>query len=441
MNASFNIRDEYQRKKIAENLKTLLDASIDISPVVIDGAWGTGKTEFSLKLKNYLSSEITDSFIIYLDAFEEDHCDDPLLSITAAIAKNLPKKKKESFVKAAIPAVKFGAKTALKAGVAWVVRENATTVISDFESEIKDATNSLIDNTIEKLLDEHIHAEENIRNLRLKIEEIAQKNKIVIIIDELDRCRPNFAINLLEKIKHIFNVHNVSFILIANIDQLMASINHVYGSAVNSRSYLDKFIKFTVSFPDTFDDEYNQSIHTSLVHWNTLLEVNVELTKSLGSFSEQIKELITAKPLSLREVESLFRHFEIYQKLSGNSINADKSLISNIVKMIGVYIYCFAQNKSLSKLSTDQLIDTILKTLDITHILVDESNIHRTPQYQVALYGLMEEANLNIPGIYQNNHRSRELLSDYYHNMTQQDYYSFLNEKTLKNTIKIFSLT
>ncbi|HDG1688478.1 TPA: NTPase, partial [Kluyvera cryocrescens] len=162
MNTSFNIRDEYQRKKIAENLKTLLDASIDISPVVIDGAWGTGKTEFSLKLKNYLSSEITDSFIIYLDAFEEDHCDDPLLSITAAIAKNLPKKKKESFVKAAIPAVKFGAKTALKAGVAWVVRENATTIINDFESEIKDATNSLIDNTIEKLLDEHIHAEENI---------------------------------------------------------------------------------------------------------------------------------------------------------------------------------------------------------------------------------------------------------------------------------------
>jgi len=75
---TFDDRDEYKRKVIAENLAKLIDSSVDISPTVIDGNWGTGKTEFSLKLLDYISTAYPDKKVIYIDAFKEDHCEDPL---------------------------------------------------------------------------------------------------------------------------------------------------------------------------------------------------------------------------------------------------------------------------------------------------------------------------------------------------------------------------
>lgn len=54
---TFDIRDEYKRKAIAEKIISLLESNIPVSPMVIDGDWGTGKTEFSKKLASLI--EIT----------------------------------------------------------------------------------------------------------------------------------------------------------------------------------------------------------------------------------------------------------------------------------------------------------------------------------------------------------------------------------------------
>ncbi|GEM76156.1 hypothetical protein C1141_10500 [Vibrio agarivorans] len=79
-NLTFTERDEFKRKSVAEKVSLLLESPIDVSPMVIDGGWGTGKTEFCHKLIN-LMMEKDSHHLIYVDAFQADHADEPLLTI------------------------------------------------------------------------------------------------------------------------------------------------------------------------------------------------------------------------------------------------------------------------------------------------------------------------------------------------------------------------
>lgn len=64
----------------------------------------------------------------------------------------------------------------------------------------------------------------------------------MFFIDELDRCRPTFAIELLERIKHLFDIQNIVFVLSIDKEQLEASTAAAYGSAINAPEYLRRFI-------------------------------------------------------------------------------------------------------------------------------------------------------------------------------------------------------
>ena len=90
---TFDNRDDFNRKPIAEKINTLLESDIDVSPMVIDGGWGSGKTEFCHKLKNLIDSD--GKHIIYIDAFKADHVDEPLLTVLAAVVAKVPDNEKE----------------------------------------------------------------------------------------------------------------------------------------------------------------------------------------------------------------------------------------------------------------------------------------------------------------------------------------------------------
>ncbi|MCV5649555.1 KAP family NTPase, partial [Escherichia coli] len=77
----------------------------------------------------------------------------------------------------------------------------------------------------------------------------------------------SFAISIIENIKHVFDTENLNFLLVANISQLKASINHIYGAGVDSERYLDKFIKFTYSLPVTFTENNYDKILASNSHF------------------------------------------------------------------------------------------------------------------------------------------------------------------------------
>ena len=58
--------------------------------------------------------------------------------------------------------------------------------------------------------------------------------KLVFLIDELDRCRPTYAVETIEKIKHLFSVPGIIWVLVMNKEQIESSIQKVYGT-INSK--------------------------------------------------------------------------------------------------------------------------------------------------------------------------------------------------------------
>ncbi|MGT3349295.1 KAP family P-loop NTPase fold protein [Yersinia enterocolitica] len=367
---TFSNRDEYKRKSIAEKIIKLITSDIDTSPMIIDGSWGTGKTEFCYKLINLLNESNPEYKTVYVDAFNEDHTDSPILTVLAAIVTLLPEAERPALIKKALPALRFGLKTALKASAGWVLRQNTDDLAEEFQEAIKETSNAAIDGTVETLLEDHIDSEKNIKTLKIALKEISDKNPIVIFIDELDRCKPSFAISILENIKHVFDVDNVHFVLITNTQQLQASINHIYGQSVDAKRYLDKFIKFAFTLSDHYKRDGYRNTLTSIYHWDTIANKSTSLTE-INQLAEYIKHFIEIRKLSLREVETFSRYIEIYQKISPNKLKNNTSPGYVLLTIFGIFLYCFnkevALGLSLKKIKIDSIIELLgLNNFDYT---------------------------------------------------------------------------
>ena len=147
---TFELRDEYNRKPVAEKIIKLLESDVDVSPMVIDGGWGTGKSEFCIKLINLLEAkEETDLRSIYVDAFKADHADEPLMTLLAAVLNLFPDaKEQKSLIDKALPAIRVGTKTVLKSGVSWLLKQDAADIAEDFEKDLKKAGDEIVNSTI-----------------------------------------------------------------------------------------------------------------------------------------------------------------------------------------------------------------------------------------------------------------------------------------------------
>lgn len=350
-NITFTDRDEFKRETVAEKVALLLESSIDISPMVVDGGWGTGKTEFCHKLINLMKGKDS-HHLIYVDAFQADHADEPLLTILAEILKVLPEgEQRESFVQKVLPTVRYGLKTLAKAGVAHVLKQDTETVLDGFDKEIQKVADKAIDSSVESLLKDHIKANESLEALQKMMADITEEKPIVVFIDELDRCRPDFAVNILEVIKHTFPVSGVQFVLVTNTNQLKASINHRYGDSVNAQQYLDKFLKFTFVLPNSFSNHSGlEKFLASVFHYQNLVNQS-PLLESLNLAENAefafVRHVISEHHLSLREVETLVRCIEVYQQLSNGQALADDVVFGyRLLRLFGVMLFCF--NKQIA---------------------------------------------------------------------------------------------
>jgi predicted KAP-like P-loop ATPase len=341
-----NGRDEFRREQIADKVISLLTSDIDISPMVIDGHWGTGKTEFCHKLMGKFEAEHEHYRLLYIDAFQADHADNPLLTILAEVLSLLPDgEQKQSLREKIIPVVRYGIKTTLKAGVSHLLRENADKIGEDLDQYLQEAADKAIDASVMAMLQDHEEAQRNLKALQSVLAKVAEDNPIVIFIDELDRCRPDYSVQMLEVIKHTFHVNNVKFVLITNTAQLRAAINHSYGPLVDAQRYLDKFLKFSFCLPNVIPSNSSEKTLASVEHFNNLVSVSPILKDTdLNDFNNGVHRftttLISHNQLSLRETETFIRYLEIFHTLS-NGMATNIIFGHTLLRVLGVFIFCF----------------------------------------------------------------------------------------------------
>jgi KAP family P-loop domain. len=375
-------RDEFQREPVAAKVISLLVSDAQVSPMVIDGDWGTGKTEFCHKLINKFKAEHGSYRIVYVDAFKADHADNPLMTILAEVLKLLPEgDQRKGFIQKALPVIRYGLKTALKVGVGHVLRKNADDIADELEEALEETTEKVIDASVEALLKEHEKAEQSLAALQKSLAHIASESPIVMFIDELDRCRPDFSVEMLEVIKHTFDVEGVKFVLVTNTKQLTAAINHRYGSEVDSQRYLNKFLKFRFSLPDTLTQSKHDRTLAAVAHFQYLVSQSQILNSTnLASNENRVKKfvevLIGINSLSLREVETFVRYLEIYQTLTANQGLASNLIFAfQLLRVFGVYLFCFkskiADNITRKLVSADEILN-VLAVTDLPKINLKE---------------------------------------------------------------------
>ncbi len=126
---------------------------------------------------------------------------------------------------------------------------------------------------------------------------------IFIFIDELDRCRPDYAISLLEIVKHIFDIKNFVFIIATDTDQLQHSIKNVYGNDFSANDYLGRFFhrRFTLKSPE-LKELINGVIGVSTgTSFEKISSKIYPLTATLDDLSRNISSIFEAFGLNLRD--------------------------------------------------------------------------------------------------------------------------------------------
>ena len=126
---------------------------------------------------------------------------------------------------------------------------------------------------------------------------------LIFVVDELDRCRPDYALEVLEIIKHLFSVPRVHFVLGANLEALGALVETRYGSNIDAHRYLGKFIQVRLELPDEVNDGgKKKTMLAYLDHLAGQMEIPRHVFDPLR---EQIEIVARANHVSLRDVGSI----------------------------------------------------------------------------------------------------------------------------------------
>ncbi|EQB2038625.1 TPA: KAP family P-loop NTPase fold protein [Yersinia enterocolitica] len=317
--------DIFNRKKLHELIVRVVTNAPDKSLVLaLDDQWGNGKTSFVRMMGSEIELKHSDDLdIIYFDAFENDYQSDPFLALSSQIYKMLEKdqgilnKLGDNFLsagkKVGASLLTNGAKLFISAATANIVNG---TVLEKTGDAISDSLYSPLEKFIENKIKSSANEEREIVNFKNVLSDIYKETnkKIIFIIDELDRARPDFSLDLLEKIKHIFSVEGFVFLLVMNRGQFEKSIEHRYGK-IDSRLYLNKFIHYWFTLPK-IKQTTKQTYQTStLVTFLNNLQSNGSNVISYGSVTmKTLAYLLEINSCSLREAE---RCFSVYCLIKG----------------------------------------------------------------------------------------------------------------------------
>lgn len=321
---------------------------------------------------------------------------------------------KKSFSEKAVPVAKLVAKTIAKTTISIALRQDACKLGEEFEDEIKkssyEATNILIDG----LLKQHEDRNKNTNALKEKLSEITKDKKLIIIVDELDRCRPDYAMAMLESIKHIFSETGILFILSTNLEQLKKSILHHYGISGNEQRYLDKFVSYTFNLQDSYSSKYG--IDSCVYHHlKTMVRFRFE---NAYAFSDEfiyfIFKILKKERRNLRDVDRFINAVEAFGLISTEDADLDRNgKLAIHTIFFGIYCITFSDTK-IENLK-DKILDKVF-VKNFFNIINAESNGdgESLDMFGSALFRAIEKGRLaapaDLPNIYEYGRDDLEII-------------------------------
>lgn len=307
--------DQLHRSQDVKDFLYMLDTIEYNAFISVDAAWGEGKTFFvrqvELTMRYYnkktfnkeISEQETYAFSknnhlnnlelkhtyspIYFDSWLYDNHPDVLMALLMVAIKQCNK-----YVN-----------TVLDTGIM-----KTTALILDSVQFWKSSNwSNLLENCKSKnILEETLLLEE----IRQKVKDVfndilvEKADKLVFFIDELDRCRPTFAIEMLECIKHYFDDERIIFVMSVNKSQLIHTITKYYGNDFDSSLYLNKFFDINIQLPPV----------DTMIYFDNL-DISCDGGKWIYKIATELQKYYT---LSLRDTTNYFQKIRLmYIKNSG----------------------------------------------------------------------------------------------------------------------------
>lgn len=275
-----NLLGTYKANTIGRNADvfrfvSILNSVEDACSIAIDGNWGSGKTFFVKQVKmvmdahnNFVHSDTSNDreeivairskhlgknvfdldpqVCVYYDAWENDNDSDPVMSLVYTILSSVNSDfsfKNTDFIKAGASIIEAFT------GRSWTqmveaLRGDSPLEVIKAQKDIK----KQVDDFLESLLPE-------------------KGNRLVVFIDELDRCKPSYAVRLLERIKHYFDHDRVTFVFSVNTKELHHTIKKHYGDDFDGSRYLDRFFDLRVTLPPPNLEYFYRSINFNSTHY------------------------------------------------------------------------------------------------------------------------------------------------------------------------------
>ena len=331
--------DRLNRKPFGESLMDLIMNIEDNIVLSLDGQWGDGKTTF-VKMWQMLL-EKNDIKTIYFDSFTNDYFEDPFIAlvgnITSLLEKANPKKKQMKELKAkaskvGVQLLSLGARVGIKAATLGILKDTDIDQLKGIAGDIASSTSNFASKIIEEKLNTYKEDVDAIQEFKDKLQEIAEetfvKNKkpIVFIVDELDRCKPIYALNLMEKIKHLFSVKHIVFLLVMHKEQLEQSVRCLYGPNIDARTYLQKFINIECKLPRNVDDRFENDYNK---YCRTLLELHELDTGDDPRYLQEYMELLArGLKFTLRDLQRCYTNLVLFYSATRNMFKGNDSLIA-----------------------------------------------------------------------------------------------------------------
>lgn len=358
----------------------------------IDGDWGTGKSFF---IDLWMEQLKKDSHLVSrFDAWKNDIIDDPLIGFVShvyaeisnwqnqlKIDKYLAKESNRNLADLArnakeriLPICTEVVKGLAKKGASYIVTEEVVDYLltankdAEIASEQDDrvVANNLIENKIiahNKNLELIEEFKEQLAQVAESLTKLLDKNlPVIIFIDELDRCRPDYAVKLLEVLKHVFNSENICFIASVNITQLEHSIKTIYGNEFNSELYLDRFFNYRLNLPKPSVEDYVRSMNyfdridyelkfddfkkNNKNQYNYLLsEEGVILQNCIKNKHYFIFKVCESYSFNFREINNIFGKMELISQLL-RAQWSEMSVIDDLVFLILAFVF---KNKKVKR--------------------------------------------------------------------------------------------
>lgn len=373
-------KDLFARKNFGEGLGNLFGSVEDPMVAILDAPWGSGKTTFVKMWCGYMRNQ---GFpVIYFDAFKNDYTEDAFLALAGeviALADDIgpidAEAKKGFLIKAqqvAAAAIKGGIKkgfskligdegveevvaAAAEEGVGCVLNSLDSYLLKKLEGRKKERDAfkefgralELLSGEMSKTMQERAQGE---RKGEGADGATVEQRPLIFVIDELDRCNPPFALDLLEKVKHFFSVPRVHFLLVTHLEQLENSVRFAYGMGEQAGTYLQKFFHISLALPASIDnfgktyvDKYLDTLFAELPDDAEGGRYSSDLRKIICSYAKQ-------NSLTLRSLERITTQIGVFLASTNKGFLRLSSIVAPlcIMKLVSPRLYRKAQSKTIT---------------------------------------------------------------------------------------------